>query len=101
MSKMNKKSIYERFGDLTITRRITLLYGGLFSLSLLVLSGFFFLNIAILEQNNIRKQLETTISNIEYFLDDGGELTNDALKTLLDNKYVEVSIFSYSENEGF
>ncbi len=101
MSKMNKKSIYDCFGNLTITRRITLLYGGLFSLSLLVLSGFFFLNITILEQNNTRKQLETTISNIEYFLDDGGVLTNDNLKTLLDNKYVEVSIFSYSENEGF
>lgn len=101
MSKMNKKSIFARFGDLTITRRITLLYGGLFSVSLLVLSGFFFLNIAILEQNNTRKQLATTISNIEYFLGDGGVLTNDALKTLLDNKYVEVSIFSYSGNEGF
>ncbi len=101
MSKMNKKSIYQRFEDLTITRRITLLYGGIFSLSLLVLSGFFFVNITILEQNNTRKQLESTISNIEHFLDNGGDLTNDTLKTLLDNKYVEVSIFSYSENEGF
>ena len=101
MSKTNKKSIYKRFEDLTITRRITLLYGGIFSLSLLVLSGFFFVNITILEQNNTRKQLESTISNIEHFLDNGGNLTNDTLKTLLDNKYVEVSIFSYSENAGF
>ena len=55
----------------------------------------------ILEQNSVRKQLETTIVNIERFLDNGGTLTDESLKNLLDNKYVEVSVFSYSENEGF
>lgn len=49
----------------------------------------------------MRKQLETTIVNIERFLDNGGTLTDESLKNLLDNKYVEVSVFSYSENEGF
>lgn len=55
------------------------------------------MNTTILEQNSVRKQLETTIVNIEQFLDNGGTLTNESLKDLLDNKYVEVSVFSYSE----
>ena len=101
MSKMNKHSFFGKFQNLAIATRITLLYGGIFSLSLLVLSGFFFVNITILEQNNVRKQLEATTTNIEQFLNEGGELTNEALQDLLDNKYVEVSVFSYSENADF
>ena len=101
MSKMNKHSFFGKFQNLAIATRITLLYGGIFSLSLLVLSGFFFVNITILEQNNVRKQLEATTTNIEQFLNEGGELTNEALQDLLDNKYVEVSAFSYSENADF
>lgn len=101
MSKTNKKSLFGRFQNLAIAKRITLIYGGIFSFSLLLLSGFFFVNTTILEQNSVRKQLETTIVNIEQFLDNGGTLTNESLKSLLDNKYVEVSVFSYSENEGF
>lgn len=101
MSKMNKKSLFGRFQNLAIAKRITLIYGGIFSFSLLLLSIFFFVNITILEQNNVRKQLETTIVNIEEFLAKGGELTNEALASLLDNKYVEVSVFSFTENEGF
>lgn len=101
MSKTNKNSLFCRFQNLAIAKRITLIYGGIFSLSLLLLSVFFFVNITILEQNNVRKQLETTIVNIEQFLGNGGVLTNEALANLLDNKYVEVSVFSFSENEGF
>ena len=55
MSKTNKLSWTRGFRNLTITKRIMLIYGGLFSVSLVILSVFFFLNIAILEQNNVRK----------------------------------------------
>ena len=47
MSKMNKHSFFGKFQNLAIATRITLLYGGIFSLSLLVLSGFFFVNITM------------------------------------------------------
>ena len=87
MSKTNKKSLFGRFQNLAIAKRITLIYGGIFSFSLLLLSGFFFVNTTILEQNSVRKQLETTIVNIERFLDNGGTLTDESLKNLLDNKY--------------
>lgn len=101
MSKTNKKTLFGRFQNLAITKRITILYGGIFSLSLMLISIFFFVNITILEQNNVRQQLESTIQNIEEYLDKGGTLTNEVLEQLLDNKYVEVSIFSIDENRGY
>ena len=52
MSKTNKKSLFGRFQNLAIAKRITLIYGGIFSFSLLLLSGFFFVNTTILEQNS-------------------------------------------------
>ncbi len=104
MSKTNKQTLYKRFGNhfgnLAITQRITLVYGGIFSFSLLVLSLFFFLNLTILEQNNIHKQLEKTIDNIEGFLETGKPLTNETLQHLLDHKYVEVSVYSISKQDN-
>lgn len=101
MSKTNKKTLFGRFQNLAITKRITILYGGIFSLSLMLISLFFFINITILEQNNVRQQLESTIKNIEDYLDKGGNLTNEVLEQLLDNKYVEVSVFCIDENKGY
>ncbi|MBM6829718.1 HAMP domain-containing protein [Anaerotignum lactatifermentans] len=101
MSKTNKKTLRGRFQNLAITKRITILYGGIFSLSLMMISLFFFVNITILEQNNVREQLESTIRNIEEYLDQGGTLTNEVLEQLLDNKYVEVSVFCIDENKGY
>lgn len=105
MSKTNKETLYKRFGNhfgnLAITQRITLVYGGIFSFSLLILSVFFFLNLTILEQNNIHKQLEKTVYNIEQFLQNGESLTDETLRNLLDHKYVEVSVYSVSEQKNF
>ena len=101
MSKTNKKTLFGRFQNLAITKRITILYGGIFSLSLMLISIFFFINITILEQNNVRQQLESTIKNIQEFLDKGGKLTDGVLEELLDNKYVEVSVFCLDENKGY
>lgn len=101
MSKTNKKTLFGRFQNLAITKRITILYGGIFSLSLMLISIFFFINITILEQNNVRQQLESTIKNIQEFLDKGGKLADGVLEELLDNKYVEVSVFCLDENKGY
>lgn len=41
------------------------------------------------------------LSTLNSFWIMAESITNESLKSLLDNKYVEVSVFSYSENEGF
>lgn len=82
---------------MAIARKITLLYGGIFSFSLLIISLFMILNITAIQQQTIRRELTATISNIENYLRQGNSLSNDALQGLLDNKYVEVSIYSQEE----
>ena len=98
MSKKNKKTIFGSFRHMSIARKITLMYGGIFSFSLFIISLFMTLNITAIQQHTIRRELTATISNIEAYLTQGGKLSNDALQDLLDNKYVEVSVFS--EGEG-
>ncbi len=97
MSKKNKSSIFGSIQHMTIARKITLLYGGIFSLSLFIISLFMTLNITAIQQHTIRRELATTIFNIDEYLRQGKILSNDALQDLLDNKYVEVSVYSEKE----
>lgn len=55
------------------------------------------LNITAIQQHNIRRELSYTISNIETYIREGNQLSNKALRILLDNKYVEVSVYSQEE----
>mgnify|MGYP000973830471 CR=1 FL=1 len=101
MSKKNKRSFLYGFRHMAIARKITLLYSGIFSISLLVISLFMTLNITAIQQHIIRRELTLTISNIEAYLRDGKVLSNIALRKLLDNKYVEVNVYSKEEQEYY
>ncbi len=87
---------------MAIAKRITLLYGGIFSLSLLFISGFILLNISGLQQSEMRRELQETMTEIQEFLQTGTEELNDeTLTALLDDKYVEVSVYSSTANETY
>ena len=83
---------------MAIARKITLLYSGIFTCSLLIISFFMTLNITAIQQHVIRKELTLTISNIETYLQQGRMLSNEVLRDLLDNKYVEVNVYSKEED---
>ena len=101
MSKKNKSCYFCDFRHMAIARKITLLYSGIFSFSLFVISLFMTLNITAIQQHIIRRELTLTISNIETYLKEGKELSNGALRNLLDNKYVEVNLYSEDEQEYY
>lgn len=86
---------------MAIAKRITLLYSGIFSFSLLFISVFMALNISSLQQAEMRRQLQNTVSDIQTYLEAGKELSDEALTEFLSDKYVEVSIFSYTENKTY
>ncbi len=88
MSKRNKSF----FSSMTIARKITILYGGIFSLSLLVISFFVLLNVTAIEQNNVKEELIKTVENIDDYIQQGNTLSQETLETLLENKYVEVYV---------
>ena len=101
MSKMNKDGLVGSIRHLTIAKRITLLYGGIFSLSLLFISVFMVLNISSLQQAGMRGELQDTVADIQEYLESGKELSDAALTEFLNDKYVEVSVFSYKENKTY
>lgn len=96
MSKKNK--LFSGFHHLAIAKRITLLYGGIFTLSLLFLSFFMLLNISSMQQSTMRKELVGAMEEVQQHLDSGKILSNEVLFALLEDSYVEVSVFSYDEN---
>ncbi|WP_458408401.1 ATP-binding protein [Anaerotignum sp.] len=96
MSKKNK--LFSGFHHLAIAKRITLLYGGIFTLSLLFLSFFMLLNISSMQQSTMRKELIGAMEEVQQHLDSGKMLSNEVLFALLEDSYVEVSVFNYDEN---
>lgn len=99
MSRTNKEGLVGSIRHMAIAKRITLLYSSIFSLSLLFISVFMALNISGLQQAEMRRQLLNTVSNIQIYLESGEKLSDEALRELLHDKYVEVSVFSFAENE--
>lgn len=101
MSRTNKDGLVGSLQHLAIAKRITLLYGGIFSLSLLFISIFMLLNISSLQQAGMRGELQETVANVQEYLESGRELSDQALTEFLNEKYVEVSVFSYGENQTY
>ena len=101
MLKKNKEGLVGSIQHMAIAKRITLLYGGIFTLSLLFISLFMAFNISGLQQADMRRQLQETVVDIQTYLESGEELSDAALTELLDDKYVEVSVFSYAENKAY
>lgn len=100
MSRTNN-SRFRGIRHMAIAKRITLLYGGIFSLSLLFISGFVLLNISGLQQSEMRRELQETVTEIQEFLETDTELSDETLTALLDDKYVEVSVYSSATNETY
>ncbi len=103
MSRKNEKGLFFGIRHMAIAKRITLLYGGIFSVTLLFLSVFLMLNITSLQQTELRRELHETMEGIRSYLDSGKVLSDAALTQLMDdqNKYVEVSVFSYTEKKMY
>ena len=100
MSRKNKEWL-KGIQHMAIAKRITLLYGGIFSLSLLFISGFMMLNISGLQQSEMRRELQETMTQVQEFLQTNTELSDESLRELLEDKYVEVSIYSSEANETY
>ena len=95
MSKKNE--FFSGFHHLAITKRITLLYGGLFTLSLLFLSLFMLWNIPDMQKSTTRRELQHAMENVQQYLDSGKMLTDGTLRYMQEDGYVEVNVFDYED----
>ena len=89
------------FSSLTIAHKITVLYGGIFSLALLIISFFVLVNVTVIVQNNVRMEIVKIVENIDEYIKNGGTMSQEALETLLENNYVEVNIVDTKKNKVY
>lgn len=104
MSKKNETARKKRFGALrhmAIAKRITLLYSGLLTLTLLCLSVFMILNISSVQQSAMRRELQNALTEIQEYLDTGKTLSDTTLANLLSGNYVEASVFDFRKDEMY
>ena len=92
INKEERVSFFKKMKHMKIARKITVYYGGLFSLSLIIISIFMTLNISAIQQHATRKSLNNTISQIKKYLEEEGELSDDTLATLGNDRYVETVV---------
>lgn len=102
MLKMKKfKNIFEGLGKnfekLNIQKRITIMYGGIFSVSIILISSVILGNAAYINQTATRGELLKTIANIEDYIMQDNSLSDAAIEKLLATKYVEVQVLNLKE----
>lgn len=100
MSKMSKKA-FPGFHHIAIAKRITVMYGGIFSLSLLFLSGFMILNLSSMQLSTMRRELLDSTEEVVQYLDEGKVLSDEGLAELLEDIYVEANVYSYEEEKMY
>lgn len=77
---------------MTITNKITLLYGCVFALVLLLTSVFLMLNATYYYRSVSRKELAETAERVAAHIEAGGALTAEALREARQNNLVEVRV---------
>lgn len=98
MLKKNK-NLAHRFQHMTIAKKITLLYGGIFSITLLFLSILLTVNMSTFYRSTLRRELADTVQEVQVLLKKQEPISNKALEELLKHRYVEATVFSYRENK--
>lgn len=77
------------------------MYGGIFSLSLLIISFFVLLNVNVIEQNNAREEIVKIVQNINDYVEKNGALSQQSLDSILKNKYVEVNVIDIKNHKVY
>ncbi len=95
MSKKIKTNWFHKIKHMAITKKITLLYGGIFSVSLFVVSCFFGFNISTVRQQMVRLDMMRALGGIENYLI-AGNISDDQLSALLKNTLVEAVVYHHN-----
>ena len=81
-----------RLKRMSISKRITIIYAIFFLLLLVIISAFVIVNTWMYYGKISRSELEETADSIVKYIEEGGEISSDALEQLNPNKYVEVIV---------
>lgn len=86
-------------GGMKIAERITILYAGVFSLTIIIISIIILQNASTFNQNIVKEELKKTRDAVEEYIQDGNAVTEDNISDLLANRYVELMISNVDTGE--
>lgn len=92
MLKTMKTKLSKAFRRMPIGKKITYIYAGIFSVSLIITSVFIFTNLWYYYRDNSKKELLNAIKEIEIFIENGGEVTADNIDAIIGEKNIEARI---------
>ena len=90
MQRTNKiKAFYNR---MSIKNKIALIYSLVFILIIFLVSCFIVVNSIVYYRTSSEKEIDEVLDNIEQYIKDGGDISNEAIKEQVQNPYIEVRV---------
>lgn len=87
-----KKKIADRFNSLTISRKITAIYAGVFSAMLIIISLIFLWNMWYYYRSVSKSEITALADKIEAYIEEGNDVNMHSINDLNDNPYIEVMV---------
>ncbi len=87
-----KNRITKFLNSLTISRKITAIYAGVFSAMLIIISVVFLCNMWYYYRSVSMSEIDALADKIENYITEGNDVSMGSIKELNDNPYIEVAL---------
>ncbi|WP_317855542.1 sensor histidine kinase [Chakrabartyella piscis] len=94
-----KEPFFGKMRHMAIARKITLLYSGIFTMSLLAISAFLAFNFTVLQQQEARQHLMSNVMEIESFLQRNGGIDTHTLRSIIQDDSSEARVYNITSGE--
>lgn len=87
-----KNRIADFFNSLTISKKITAIYAGVFSAMLIIVSAVFLWNMWYYYRSVSMREIDALADKIEAYISEGNDVSMESMRELNDNPYIEVTV---------
>lgn len=89
MLKMKKINFLK---NMTIAKRVTLLYGNMFSITIIIISAILWNNASNISQSIVQNELKEAVSDIKEYISETEDITEDGMTSAIKNKSVYAKV---------
>lgn len=77
---------------MTISNKITLMYGGVFAIAILLINAVVFVNLYMFYRSLSKNEMAETITKVIEHIKEGGDISDEAISSINPNKYVKTDV---------
>lgn len=85
---------------MTISNKITLMYGGIFAIAVILINAVLFINLYMYYREITKNELDETVTQVIEYIENGGELTEEGINGVNPNKFVKVDVRQISREQN-